>query len=136
MARGGKLILFQGWDDAAVVPQGTIDYYKSIREKLGAAQAGNSVRLFMAPGMMHCGGGPGPGSFDTLAAVQQWRENGSAPESMVATRYDNPIAVLTGMPAKALATRPVCAYPAVPHWNGKGSYDDAQNYTCVTPGKR
>ncbi len=129
-ARGGKLILFQGWADAAVTPWGTIDYYESLQEKMGKAKAAHFARLFMAPGMMHCGGGPGPGSFDAIRAMEEWKEEKKAPESMLATRPDNPIAALTGMPTKTLATRPICAYPAVPQWTGKGSFDEAQNYVC------
>lgn len=133
-ARGGKLIVFQGWSDAAVTPWGTIDYYRSLQKKMGAANARRFVRLFMAPGMMHCGGGPGPNSFDTASAIEQWREKNTAPEQLVASRYANSIAALMGSPGKALATRPVCAYPAVPHWTGKGSFDEAQNYVCrVSP---
>ena len=129
-ARGGKLILFQGWADAAVTPWGTIDYIQSIQKKMGKAKTAHFARLFMAPGMMHCGGGPGPGSFDAIRAMEQWKEEKKAPESMLATRPDNPIAALTGMPTKTLATRRICAYPAVPQWTGKGSYDEAQNYVC------
>ena len=102
---------------------------------MGAANARRFVRLFMVPGMMHCGGGPGPNSFDTASAIEQWREKNTAPEQLVASRYANSVAALMGSPGKALATRPVCAYPAVPHWTGKGSYDEAQNYICrVSPG--
>jgi len=135
-ARGGKLILFQGWADAAITPWGTIQYYHDIQRKMGADQAHRFVRLFMAPGMMHCGGGPGPNNFDAVAAVAQWREKNQAPETIVAARYANPMAVMTGAPkGDPLSTRPLCAYPKVAQWTGKGSTDQADNFTCVAAAK-
>ncbi len=126
--RGGKLILFQGWDDAAITPWGTIQYYHDLMQTMGADQAQNFVRLFMAPGMMHCAGGPGPNSFDAVASIAQWREKNQAPETIIAARYAPAAAgAASGEP---LATRPLCAYPKVAHWTGKGSPDEAQNYVC------
>lgn len=132
-ARGGKLILFQGWADAAVPPEGTLDYYRSIQRRLGGAEAARFVRLFMIPGMMHCSGGLAPSSFDVVAAMEQWREHDQPPSMMIATRYANPIAAFAGVRGRVLATRPICAYPAERHWSGKGSYDDARNYVCRVP---
>jgi tannase/feruloyl esterase len=128
-ARGGKLILFQGWADAAITPFGTIQYFRDIQRKMGNKQAQQFVRLFMAPGMMHCGGGPGPNSFDAVASVAQWREKNLAPETIIAARYAAPTTagVSHGEP---LSTRPLCAYPKVAHWSGKGSPDEAGNYLC------
>ena len=127
-ARGGKLILFQGWADAAVTPLGTIQYYRGIQRKMGIDRTERFARLFMAPGMMHCGGGPGPNSFDALAAVAQWREKNHAPQIIIATRYAAPT---TGAPTgEALSTRPLCAYPRVARWIGKGSPDEFRNYVC------
>ena len=132
--RGGKLILFHGWADAALPPLGTIQYYRSIQHKMGAEETQRFVRLFMAPGMMHCSGGPGPNDFDAIAAMEQWRETNRAPETIIASRYaPNPAAALTGETGAALSTRPLCAYPKVAAWNGKGSPDEAQNYTCRAP---
>jgi feruloyl esterase len=132
-ARGGKLILYQGWADAAITPWGTIQYYQNIQRKMGTDEAHRFVRLFMAPGMMHCGGGPGPNNFDAIAAIDQWRDQNHAPEVLMAARYADPIAVLTGGPLGApQSTRPLCAYPKVARWVGKGSPDEAQNYTCGT----
>ena len=131
-ARGGKLILFQGWADAAITPFGTIQYYRDIQRKMGDKGAQQFVRLFMAPGMMHCSGGPGPNNFDAVAAVDQWRQNKEAPESLLAAKYaDSAAAALTGAPqGEPLVTRPLCAYPRVAHWTGKGSSDKAENYVC------
>jgi hypothetical protein len=128
-ARGGKLIIFQGWADAAVTPLGTIQYYQSIRQKMGAESAQRFVRLFMAPGMMHCGGGPGPNVFDAVASVAEWREKNRAPETIIAARYAAPTTAGVS-PGEALSTRPLCAYPKVAHWRGKGSPDEAKNYLC------
>lgn len=135
-ARGGKLILFQGWADAAVSPWGTIDYYLDIRRTMGRAAAHRFVRLFMVPDMMHCGGGPAPNVFDALAALNRWRAHGQAPERMVASLYASPISALAGTPGRVLSTRPICAYPAVRHWIGRGSYNQARNYVCRPPGHR
>ncbi len=131
-ARGGKLILFQGWADAAITPFGTIQYYRDIQRKMGTKQAQRFVRLFMAPGMMHCSGGPGPNNFDAVAAVDQWRQTDAAPESIPAAKYaDSPAAALAGAPpGEPLSTRPLCAYPRVAHWTGNGSSDKAENYVC------
>ncbi|MEI9988445.1 MAG: tannase/feruloyl esterase family alpha/beta hydrolase [Rhizomicrobium sp.] len=134
-AHGGKLILFQGWDDAAVTAYGTIAYYRSIQKKMGAATTAGFARLFVAPGMMHCGDGPGPNSLDCVAALEQWREQGVAPAQILAAHYSNPLAVLAGLPAgDPTSTRPVCAYPSVAHWTGTGSADQAANYVCQGPG--
>ena len=130
-ARGGKLILFQGWADAAITPFGTIQYYRDIQRKMGTKEAQRFVRLFMAPGMMHCSGGPGPDHFDAVAAVDQWRQNDTAPESIPAAKHADSAAALTGAPpGEPLSTRPLCAYPRVAHWTGNGSSDRAENYLC------
>jgi hypothetical protein len=127
-ARGGKLILFQGWADAAITPLGTIQYYKNIQQKMGTDRAQRFVRLFMAPGMMHCGGGPGPSSFDAVSSVAQWREKNQAPETILAARFGASSAA--GPTGEPLSTRPLCAYPNVAHWTGTGSPDEAKNYLC------
>lgn len=130
-ARGGKLILFQGWADAAITALGTIQYYRNLQRKMGNKEAQQFVRLFMAPGMMHCSGGPGPNNFDAVAAVDQWRQKNEAPESLLAVKYADSAAALTGPPqGEPLVTRPLCAYPRVGHWTGKDSSDEAENYVC------
>jgi feruloyl esterase len=130
-ALGGKLILFQGWADAAITPFGTIQYYRDIQRKMGTKEAHQFVRLFMVPGMMHCSGGPGPNTFDAVAALDQWRQKDEVPESMLAAKYTDSAAALTGAPpGEPLSTRPLCAYPRVAHWTGQGSSDKAENYVC------
>ena len=98
-------------------------------------------RLFVAPGMLHCMGGPGPNSFgnfltnpeaefDTkrsiISALEAWVEKGQPPEKVIATKYkdDDPAEGI-------LATRPICPYPQISVYNGTGSLDEAQNYTCL-----
>ena len=136
--RGGKLIVYHGWSDAAIPPANAIQYYNSVVSKMGAKQTDQFVRLFMVPGMQHCGGGPGPNSFgqtsevdgdaqhDINRAVEQWVENGVAPAQIIATKYK------TANPASGVErTRPLCPYPQVAQWKGSGSSDDAANFTCA-----
>ena len=77
-AHGGKLLLYAGWRDTGITPENTVHYYESVREEMGPEQ-GDWMRLFLAPGMGHCRGGPGVDTFDTLAALEQWRERDVAP---------------------------------------------------------
>jgi feruloyl esterase len=136
-SRGGKLILYHGWSDAAIPPQNTVDYYRSVVKKMGTKDAATFVRLFMVPGMGHCGGGAGPNVFgqagvprtdpehDIEAALERWVEQGAAPEQVVAAKLKPG----TNPPAAA-RTRPLCAYPLTAHWMGSGSTDDAANFVC------
>ena len=117
--RGGKLILYHGWSDAAIPPYSTIDYYNRVEAKLKPKETDSFVRLYMAPGVQHCGGGPGPNTFDMNPAIEAWVEQGAAPAAIVATR-----------PGRS---RPLCPYPQVARWKGSGSTDDAANFTCVMP---
>ena len=94
---------------------------------MGSEDTGSFVRLFMAPGMQHCGGGPGPNSFRQMNAVlERWVEDGVAPEQVIATKFkgDNPASGVD-------RTRPLCAYPEVAQWKGSGSTDDAANFVCA-----
>jgi Tannase and feruloyl esterase len=143
-AAGGKMIQYHGWSDAAIPTTDSINYYKAVADKFGGVdQIQSFYRLFLAPGMMHCGTGPGPSAVggvfgppspdhdpkhDVLSALAQWVENGKAPESIVATRYKD------DDPSKGVAAqRPWCAYPAVASYSGKGEHSDAANFTCVAP---
>ena len=80
-ARGGKLLLYHGWNDTAISPGNTINYYSSVLSKMGGKQD-DFVRLFMAPGMQHCGGGPGPNQVNYMAALERWRESSIAPDTL------------------------------------------------------
>ena len=139
--RGGKLILYHGWSDAAIPPLSTVSYYQNVVAKMGANEAASFVRLFMVPGMQHCGGGPGPNSFgqtvvsggdpmhDVDAAIERWVEQGAAPDQIIATKYKG-VSPASGVER----TRPLCKYPQVAKWKGSGSTDDAANFSCVDRG--
>ena len=126
-ARGGKLLIFHGWNDGgsggAISPQNTVNYYSSVLAKMGSQQQ-DWLRLFMVPGMEHCGGGPGPDQVNWMAAMERWRESGIAPDRLIASRViDNRVNM----------TRPLCPYPQVAHYNGVGSTNDAANFACKVP---
>jgi feruloyl esterase len=122
LAHNGKLLLYHGWSDQLVPTETTISYYEEVAKKMGGvSKIDQQVRMFLVPGMGHCGGGDGPNSFDTLAALEQWTENGKAPERMIASH---------STAGKIDRTRPLCAYPKVAKYAGSGSIDDAQNFVC------
>jgi hypothetical protein len=142
--RGGKLILYHGWSDAALPPTATIDYYRNVVVKLGQKDTESFVRVYMVPGMQHCGGGPGADNFGMMpglapveadparnmsAALERWVEQGMAPSAIIATKYKVP-----GTPAGGVAfTRPLCPYPQVARYRGTGPSEDAENFMCVKP---
>jgi hypothetical protein len=128
--RGGKLILYNGWADAAVAPESTIAYYDSVRQRLGDS-ADEGVRFFMAPGMGHCFGGSGPGNLNTLEVLESWVEEGKAPDQLLATKPENALLSLFGSPTRTVVSRPVCAWPKVARWKGTGSTDEAGNFICA-----
>jgi feruloyl esterase len=124
-SHNGKLLLYHGYSDPNITPYTTIDYYNHVTEKLGGVKSTyDSMRLFMAPGMGHCGGGEGPNKFDAVSALEQWVEKGVAPEKMIASHETN---------GKVDRTRPLCPYPQVAKYKGSGSVDDAANFTCAVP---
>ena len=141
--RGGKLILYHGWSDAAIPAASTTDYYERVVARMGAKAMPGFVRLYMAPGMQHCGGGSGPDMFgqggtpsvdrfhDVAAALEAWVEQGQAPAEIIATKYKTGAGGATGV----VRTRPLCPYPQVARWKGSGSTDDAANFACVAPVK-
>jgi feruloyl esterase len=129
---GGKLLMYTGWLDPAISPRSTIDHYEAIRQRVGAAHE-DDIRLFVAPGMNHCVGGPGPSSFDSLAAIDQWVDTGEAPEQIVAARHANFLAGILGRPETIVSTRPLCAWPQRAVYRGEGSTDDAANFSCAAP---
>jgi feruloyl esterase len=123
-ARGGKLIIYHGWNDGgsggAISPQNSVNYYSSVLAKMGSQQQ-DWLRLFMVPGMAHCGGGPGPNQVNWTAALERWRESGIAPDQLIASRVsDNRVNM----------TRPICPYPQIAQYNGVGSTNDAANFDC------
>ena len=126
VARGGKLLIYQGWGDMNVAPRSTVDYYDRVIKAIGQKQVDDSVRLFFAPGMAHCGGGEGPNVFDVLTPLEHWRELGKAPTSILATHSTN---------GKVDRTRPLCPYPQVAKYKGTGSIDLAENFVCSRSSK-
>ena len=134
-SRGSKLIQYHGWNDPLISPYNSIDYYESVIAQVDAMggtknrqaalkQTQLRHRLFMVPGMEHCRGGDATDTFDGLGALERWVEQGVAPEQIAATK------VVDG---KAVRSRPLCAYPQVAAYKGKGSTDDAANFTCAAP---
>lgn len=118
---GGKLLLYHGWNDPGIPPGGTIRYYETVRATLGPTRSDAAVRLFMVPGMNHCGGGSGTDQFDAVAALDRWISNDQPPEQIPAERRVN---------GATVRTRPLCPYPSVAAYDGTGSTDDASNFTC------
>ena len=138
-ARGGKLILYHGWSDAALPPVNTINYFQNVVAKMGQRGASSFMRLYMVPGMQHCGGGPGPDSFgatvtraqsdpqhDMTVALERWVEEGVAPDQIIASKRQ-------GVDPKSapIRTRPLCPYPQVARYKGSGNTDDAANFVCT-----
>ncbi|HEV2133544.1 MAG TPA: tannase/feruloyl esterase family alpha/beta hydrolase [Terracidiphilus sp.] len=118
--KGGKLIFFHGDSDPWFSPLDTVDYYKSLEAANGGAdEVEKWSRLFLVPGMSHCGGGPSLDHFDMLSAVVNWVEKGVAPDSVIATGRTFPG-----------RSRPLCAYPKHAQYTGHGNTEDAINFTC------
>lgn len=122
-AHGGKLLMYHGWNDTLIAPENSINYYSSVLAKMGGGQD-DWVRLFMAPGMQHCGGGPGPNQFSAMGALERWRELGAAPEQITAYHVTGDAVDLS---------RPLCPYPQVAVWKGAGSTNDAASFRCQAP---
>jgi feruloyl esterase len=122
--RGGKLLMYHGWTDQLIAPRNSINYYQSVVKALGGAErVGDSIRLFMVPGMGHCGGGDGTSAFDSVVALEAWVEQKKTPVQIPASHMSNGVAD---------RTRPLCPYPMTAVYKGAGSTDDAANFTCAT----
>jgi tannase/feruloyl esterase len=131
-ASGGKLIQYHGWSDPQIQPLSSVEYYESVLHRMassagalakadGAPKVMPNFRLFMVPGMAHCGGGEGTASFDMLAALERWVEHGEAPDSIPASRVVN---------GRTDRTRPLCPYPQQATYKGSGDINDAANFAC------
>lgn len=145
--RGGKLLMYHGFADPFVTPLGSLDYYTAVIGANGEGIGPRAVeevqdfaRLFMAPGVTHCGGGPGANVFngpdnlggpedpqhDVFLALRQWVEKGVAPARIIGTKYVN------DNPANGVAfTRPMCPYPQLPRYQGFGDTTNAANFVCA-----
>ncbi len=120
---GGKAIIWHGWADQLITTEGTVDYYKRVLQQMGGAEKTSQfARLFLAPGVGHCGGGSGPAPYGLLDALRAWVEDGKAPEKLTAARRDQTGAITQ--------SRPLCQYPLVAKYKGTGSTDDAANFVC------
>ncbi|MGP4014634.1 tannase/feruloyl esterase family alpha/beta hydrolase [Saccharopolyspora sp. 5N708] len=122
-AAGGKMLLWHGKADFGVPFQGTVDYYQRVQDRLGPGQTQQFLRLFLAPGVGHCGDGAGPAPADPLGALVKWVEHGKAPKTLEATRVDDG--------GQVTQTRPICGYPFVARWTGRGDANDATTYRCA-----
>ena len=137
-ARGGKLMLYHGWNDSAIPATDTINYYQSVVQRMGAKDTSEFVRLYLVPGMQHCAGGAGPNVFgqtgvpttdpqhDIAAALERWVEDGIAPKEIIATKYKSGQNPSSGV----LRTRPLCPYPQTASYKGSGSTDEASSFVC------
>ena len=141
---GGKLIHYHGWSDAGVPAQSSINYYLKVAARMGGIDKVRSFyRLFLAPGMQHCGLGLGPNAVgdamgppppsrdpahDVVAALARWVEDDAAPDQIVATLYRN------NDPSRGIAAqRPWCPYPEAARYSGQGDRAAAANYACASP---
>jgi hypothetical protein len=151
---GGKLLMWHGWSDPHISPINSIAYYQGVEKVLGDAQTHAFARLFMFPGVYHCGGGDGESEFDVLSPLMAWVERGQAPDRILAgrpvggARAPGPPPPAAGIPAAMAAgdrgppdqgpakmerTRPVYPYPLVARHDGKGSIDQASSFTASRP---
>ncbi len=119
---GGKLLQYHGLTDQQVMPGNSVNYFNAVRMAVGDNLADASHRLYLVPGMNHCGGGDGPSRFDMLVALEAWREGGKRPDTIPASHDTN---------GKVDRTRSLCPYPELSKYNGKGSESDAANYACA-----
>jgi feruloyl esterase len=144
VARGGKLLLWHGWSDPHISPINTIAFYRAAEASLGKKAAEDALRLFLFPGMYHCFGGDGTGSFDVLSPLMKWVEEGTGPDRIIAAKVDLPPmgpppsgAARASVPvlqvAPPIRTRPVYAYPRVATYSGTGSIDQAGNFRAGDP---
>jgi len=142
-ARGGKYIAYAGLADSVVTPLSSVHYYQSVaaaQDKVPAAALAKTqefYRLFLAPGVGHCGGGPGPNEFgqaggngdaqhDLVVALERWVEQGVAPTRIIATKFK------ADDPAKGAAvTRPLCPFPQVAKYSGSGDVTEAKSFACA-----
>ena len=116
-ARNGKLIIWHGWADTALPAQGTVEYYRQVQAHDG--RAAGYCRLFMVPGCLHCGGGPGAAEVDWLSVITDWVEHGKAPDRLIASKREN---------GKVVMTRPLYPYPEYAGFKGAGDANSADSF--------
>jgi feruloyl esterase len=121
--RGGKIIQYHGWADPQISPRSSVTYYESVAKANGGMrEVSDHHRLFMVPGMAHCGGGDGTSAFEMLGYLTKWVEEKKAPESVVAAKVAN---------GQTVRTRPLCPYPQTAQYKGTGSTDEAASFACA-----
>src|SRR5262249_26827170 len=121
---GGKLMIWQGLADQLIFPRGTINYYNRVQRVMGGSDGTTDfARLFFAPGVTHCGFGPGPQPEDRLDKLVSWVENGKAPDSLNGVVRDPSTGAVT-------ATRPICMYPNTAAYSGRGPTTEASSFAC------
>ena len=136
--QGGKLLMYQGWNDWPLRPQRALTYLSEMEAEMGGAEAtADFFRLFMLPGMAHCAGGPGAWQTDYVAPIVKWREQGEAPDRLVAAQ-PGPIPFPHLAPDERVApktqfTRPLCPHPQFAQYQGSGDQNDAGSFRCVAP---
>ena len=123
---GGKMLMYFGWADTALNPMMGVDYYESVLKESGPGVE-DFYRLFMVPGMYHCGGGLGVSQADYLGALMKWVEAGEAPDRLVAAR------VVGG---NTEMTRPLCPYPQIAQYDGSGDPNAEGSFACADPPAR
>lgn len=131
--RGGKILHYMGWSDQNIPPRSAIDYYESVVTTMGGrSQTDDFLRLFMVPGMLHCQGGEhATDQFDRVSVLEQWVEQGIAPDRILAATIGPQVGP---GPANALRrTRPLCPYPQIAKYIGSGSIEEAANFACTAP---
>jgi Tannase and feruloyl esterase len=137
-SHAGKLIIYHGWNDAAISPLNAINYYEGIVQTMGREDANSFVRLYMVPGLQHCGGGLGANVFGQFGispandpqhniylALEEWVEKGTAPSAIIASKLDG-----AGPTGNVKMTRPICVYPEEAKYKGSGDPNDATNFIC------
>ncbi len=136
--RGGKLIIYHGWDDPAISALNTINYFHQVQTKMGAQNVESFLRVYMVPGMQHCGGGPGATSFEEglharqdaehnmRLALEDWVEKGAAPSKIVASKYAD-----SNPGSQPNMTRPLCPYPQIAKYKGSGDANNEESFACV-----
>jgi feruloyl esterase len=121
-ARKGKLIIWHGWADPALPPQATINYYRQVQAH--DSNAADYCRLFMVPGCLHCGGGPGASDVDWLSAIVDWVEHDKPPDKLIASKRDH---------GKTVMSRPLFAYPDTAKYQGSGNPNSAESFIAKHP---
>jgi Tannase and feruloyl esterase len=124
-ARGGKILMWHGWADGAIMATSSIGYFEGVQASMGGrAKTEDFFRLFLVPGVHHGGGGPGLSAFDSFSALEDWVEKGVAPDKLIAARVNN---------GEVERTRPIYPYPIVAQYSGNGNPKAAESFVPFDP---